>query len=302
VKLRPAKIHDTATPHDTRVIDAVLRTVFLAFCQKCFYTLYPGKQFLPNWHHEAIAAALSLCKAASIIVVMQRSKPNDMTGYLLQTTIYRQLKLPLIAVEDEKVPIGDGQYHERKAGDVLHPAWLDTAEIDFLKQETSPATFEALYQQDPKPNGGALLKLDRFTRYASAYKRSDFEYVWQLWDCASSLCEDASYSVCVTVGLRDNKLLVIDVWRKRVEYPELLVAAHRLIDDFAPTHVVVEWASLGQSLLPDLQLKFGQRGICEHDPKGDKLSRAESVIRHFMGGRIALPMEAHTFCLPSVKR
>jgi predicted phage terminase large subunit-like protein len=421
---------------DQRTIDAALRTVFLAFSQKCFYTLYPGKEFLPNWHHEVIWAALSLCgtennnrllinlpprhmkselisvfytawllgrnagvtiisvcygddltrklsrdvrkimqsdwykrifpstrlspdkctetvlettvgggrrattvrgeiighgadyiiiddphpvgpqatesvlKAASdwykevlvtrltrrstgtIIVVMQRSKPNDLTGYLLQTNIFRELKLPLVAVEDAKIPIGGGLYHERRVGEILHPTWLGAKEIEILKEEISPATFEALYQQDPKPNGGALLKLERFSRYKTEYRRSDFECVLQVWDCATSLSEDASFSVCMTLGVRDNKLLVIDVWRKRVEYPELRVAAYRLVDDFAPSHIVVEWASQGQSLLPDLRRKFGGPAILRDDPKGDKLSRAESVIRHFMSGKISLPMEA----------
>jgi predicted phage terminase large subunit-like protein len=40
-------------------VDAVLRTDFVAFVGKTFRTLNPGRELKRNWHHEAIAHALS---------------------------------------------------------------------------------------------------------------------------------------------------------------------------------------------------------------------------------------------------
>lgn len=417
--------------------DAILRNDFLAFAQKCFYTIYPNSHFLPNWHHLAIAAALLECTAGIditrrllinlpprhmkselvsiiftawllakdptctiisvsygddlvrkfsrltrkimmsawyqrvfprtrlstekctetelettlggsrrattvrgeilghgadyividdphpvgakltanvlkataewyseelvsrlthrgngvVIVVMQRAKPNDLAGYLLQGGMFRQLKLPLIAVEKEKISLGNGLFYERKIGEILHPAWRTARDIEEIKLEISPAVFEAQYQQDPKPNGGSLFNLTNFSRFGNVRPRNEYEYVLQCWDCASSLSEIASYSVCITFGVRAGKLYVLDVWRGRLEYPNLRRKAHELVDKFVPTHIVVEYASVGQSLFPDLREKYGS-AVFRHDTSSDKVSRAEAVLRHVVDGMIALPREA----------
>lgn len=41
-----------------RKLEALLRTQFAAFAMKAAQTLDPGTNFLPNWHHEALALAL----------------------------------------------------------------------------------------------------------------------------------------------------------------------------------------------------------------------------------------------------
>ena len=40
---------------DQRLLDALLRNDFVAFTQRVFRELHPGKQMVVNWHHEAIA-------------------------------------------------------------------------------------------------------------------------------------------------------------------------------------------------------------------------------------------------------
>jgi predicted phage terminase large subunit-like protein len=46
------------TKHDDALVDALLRTDFELFLRRCFMTLNPGAQFLPNWHIRAIAYQL----------------------------------------------------------------------------------------------------------------------------------------------------------------------------------------------------------------------------------------------------
>ncbi len=43
---------------DEEAFDALLRSNFEVFVERCFRTLNPGKQFSRNWHHRAIAYAL----------------------------------------------------------------------------------------------------------------------------------------------------------------------------------------------------------------------------------------------------
>ena len=48
------------------LLDALLRHDLAAFTQRCFQTVVPGQQFLPNWHVEAIAHELERCRRHEI--------------------------------------------------------------------------------------------------------------------------------------------------------------------------------------------------------------------------------------------
>lgn len=58
-------------------VNAVLRTDFVSFLQKCFATLHPGKTLTVEWMHRAMAYALAQCAAGaapqSIITMPPRS-------------------------------------------------------------------------------------------------------------------------------------------------------------------------------------------------------------------------------------
>ena len=54
------------TPSDQALLHAVLRTDFGAFLERCFLTLNPGRTFLPNWHHKAIAYQLERIRRGEI--------------------------------------------------------------------------------------------------------------------------------------------------------------------------------------------------------------------------------------------
>jgi len=242
-----------------------------------------------EWYSEELVTRLTPRGAGVIIVVMQRAKPNDLSGYLLSQRDVRHLNVPLIAVRDELVPIGGGRIHARKTGDILHEAWMSAQEVERIKGDAPPRLFEAVYQQDPKPFGGNLLDLQSFSRFDEVRPRREYEFVLQTWDCASALSEVASYSVCITFGVLNDKLHVIDVWRGRLEYTQLKAKAFALIDQFAPTHVVIEDGWVGHSLYCDMRERLGWYGVESVKPVNSKVERAERYIRHFASGKIALP-------------
>jgi predicted phage terminase large subunit-like protein len=53
-------------PSDRELLTAVLRNDLAAFTQRCFQTVVPGQEFLQNWHIEAIAHHLELCRRGQI--------------------------------------------------------------------------------------------------------------------------------------------------------------------------------------------------------------------------------------------
>ena len=51
---------------DRAILEAVLRNDLTAFTQRCFQTVVPGQQFLPNWHVEAITHQLERVRLGEI--------------------------------------------------------------------------------------------------------------------------------------------------------------------------------------------------------------------------------------------
>ena len=52
---------------------------------------------------------------------MQRLHEGDLVGVLKERGGWKELKLPAIAREDERIEIGPGRYYQRRAGHALHP-------------------------------------------------------------------------------------------------------------------------------------------------------------------------------------
>jgi hypothetical protein len=74
-----------------------------------------------------------------IIVVMQRVHAEDLVGYLLRQGGWEHLNLPAIALQDEDIPIGNGQFHHRKKGDLLNPEFEPLSSTSFVACTISAA-------------------------------------------------------------------------------------------------------------------------------------------------------------------
>jgi predicted phage terminase large subunit-like protein len=79
---------------------------------------------------------------------------------------------------------------------------------------------------------------------------------------------------------------LVDVWRKRVDSPELKAAVQNLAATFKAQRVLVEDAGAGTSLVQELRRKVS--GIMAVRPDGDKVSRMAVVSAEFEAGQVFL--------------
>jgi len=80
-------------------------------------------------------------------------------------------------------------------------------------------------------------------------------------------------------------------WRGRVEFAELKRHALALYEQWHPTHVLIEDAASGQSLVQELLTTL--LPISGVKPDGDKFARAASVTPAMEGGHFWLLQGAH---------
>jgi predicted phage terminase large subunit-like protein len=420
-------------PIDTDIVDAILRTDFLSFIEKCFRELNSGTTYLPNWHHEATAYELERCRTGAnkrliitvpprslkslcasiafpafvlghdptrriinvsysqelgakftsgfrqvvnspwyrriypatraardtegefettcgggrvpisiggsmtgrggnfiiiddplkaeealsrsarervndyyattlltrldnkidgvIIQVAQRLHAEDLAGRLISEGGWTHLNLPAIAMHDERIALTNGRWHSRKAGDVLHPEREPRAILEELRRTLGSMNFQAQYQQEPVSETGNIIKRDWFKYYDTAPSRSADTTIVQSYDTAMKGNEIHDYTVCTTWAKSNGNHYLLDVVRRRCEYPALIRLVREQHWRYRPDSLLIEDMGTGTSLIQDLRYA-DQITPVAIKPQGDKVTRLSTASLIIEQGRVFLPKEA----------
>lgn len=112
------------------------------------------------------------------------------------------------------------------------------------------------------------------------------------WDTAYKAEQVNDPSVgTVWAVMDDGRACLVDVWRKRVEYPDLKAAVLALFDKWGGDVVLVEDKASGQSLIQDLRAST-RLPVKAVEPDGDKVTRAVTSTLLMEAGRMILPERA----------
>ena len=152
--------------------------------------------------------------------------------------------------------------------------------------------FAAQYQQDPQPPSGNVVKRDWLKFYPPAEKPPEFAQVVQSWDTANKDTELANYSVCTTWGLKDQHMYLLDVFRRKLDFPSLKRAVKDQIALHSPTIVLIEDKASGTSLIEELRSEGFSRVQATPAIDGDKTMRLRAQTAKIEGGFVLLPKEA----------
>lgn len=251
------------------------------------------RESVNKWYRSTLTSRLDDKQRGAIICVMQRLHQFDLAGLMIESGAWRQLKLAAIAPEDEVIPLTRGRVHCRKAGEVLHPERESREILETLRREMGSDLFSAQYQQDPVPEGGLVFKAHWPKYYAPAALESSGGLIVQSWDTGNKTGETNAYSVCVTALVRGRLIYVLDVFRARLETPDLLKQAIALGLEYRPHALLVEDKASGEALIQFLR---GERDPILHPlarrPEADKFTRARGVSPIVEQSRLWLPEEA----------
>jgi predicted phage terminase large subunit-like protein len=247
-----------------------------------------------EWFKSTLLSRLDDKRTGAIVIVMQRVHMDDLTGFVTsQSDDWVILNLPAIAEADEDIPISAENVYHRKAGEALSPVREPLSVLESLRQQIGSDAFYAQYQQMPVPPGGAMIKRNWIERYDELPPQQDRLIILQSWDTASKGGPENDFSVCttwvVTRGVR--RWYLVEVWRKRVDYPELKAAVQILAAKHKAKCILVEDTGTGTSLVQELR-RGKVSGIVAVKPERDKVSRMAVVSAKFESGQVFLPQRA----------
>ena len=247
-----------------------------------------------DWFTGTLVSRLNDKERDAIVVVMQRLHEDDLAGYLLGQDTWHHLDLPAIAIEDSVIAIGPGRHIRRRVGDVLHPERESKEVLERIKTEIGSLMFSAQYQQRPVPAEGNLIRRAWFRYYDILPQQGSVERIVQSWDIAAMTGETNDYSVCTTWLIVKSDYYLIDVFRSRLEYPDLRRKVVSLPERFGADTVLIEDTGSGMALLQDLQRDApqGMPHPIGQKPQGSKLDRMAAQSAKIEAGHVHLPREA----------
>jgi len=267
------------------------------------------REVIGNWYSSTARTRLE--PGGGVLLILTRWHNDDLAGRLLYDMQHggeqwEVIVYPASAVHDEKY---------RKIGEALHPARYDEEALALIKSSLTARDWSALYQQSPSIESGSILRRDHWNRWDSD-TMPEISYIIQSMDTAYSAKEQADFSVISTWGLfypdgyfdiqllssiydeddghrfdgKVGHLILMDVMKKRLSFPDLKKEAYRLHDYWQPDSTIIEAKASGMPLAHEMR----QAGIPVNTfspGKGtDKVTRANSASVLLENGLVWAPV------------
>ena len=251
------------------------------------------------------------------ILVQQRTQEDDVTGNTLSRDHDKEWTTVIIPMEYEgkrkfRSVINQKVYEDPRTieGELLCPARWSQDVIKSLKNQLGEYGYAGQYQQRPAPAIGGIIRKPWFQWWKDSTP-PQIEFTLQSWDTALTANEMSAYSACTTWGVfydsnHIENVILLSMWRGRVEYPELRELAKRMYFDYRdngktknpafkgrPVDMcLIEAKASGDPLIQDL-VRGGIRAIPFVPNKyGDKIQRVRLITPLIEGGRVWLPARA----------
>jgi predicted phage terminase large subunit-like protein len=222
---------------------------------------------------------------------MQRLHVEDLTGHLMEIGGWDLLCLPAKAPRDMSVRVWRGVY-AWKMDEPLQPSREGHDVLDEIRRQIGAEAFNTQYLQTPGPADGNMLKREWLKWCEVAPTRQPSDEIIISVDTAAKATAGSNYSAMLVFLVRNNNdFYLIEVCRKKLEFPDLLAAVEALITKHKPSAVLIEEHSSGTGLCQQL-VKSGFTGIIPIRPVNDKATRMSTETPKLQAGNLILPKVA----------
>lgn len=195
----------------------------------------------------------------SVIIMANRRHEDDLIGRLLATEPekWRVIKLPFI-IESEEQEINDPL--GRKIGDVLWPEWFNEKTVSAARMSSG---YSGLYQQDPVPPSGDLIKAENLLEYWSLDELPPDLVPYVGSDHALTEKEENDASCLIPIGVDPNGDIWVrpDVFWERVRSNALVSAMLDIAKRHRPAMWFAENEHIKKAIGPFLNERMRQDGI-----------------------------------------
>jgi predicted phage terminase large subunit-like protein len=151
-----------------------------------------------------------------------------------------------------------------------------------------------------------MIKAVWFRSFAANERPDKFDRVVQSWDTANKASQLSPHPNppphatrrrgregrgCTSWGMKGKDLYLLNVQRKRMEYPELKRPVREQCEAFEASVVLIEDKASGTQLIQELVAE-GLHAVTRYQPQSDKIMRMHAQTAMIENGFVRLPKEA----------
>jgi predicted phage terminase large subunit-like protein len=237
-----------------------------------------------EWFRAVLSTRLE--PEAWAVIIQTKWSDSDILGMIRDGESADQwlfVNLPAIAIENDVLG--------RSEGEALWPRRWPIEKLEAKKSEVGASVFASLYQGDPVPAGGAIFKAEWFENRYDVQPDRYVAFRAMAIDGAFSERTTADPSALGLWATDGGCYYLLESLARRLSFPDLVSVTVECYRRWRPHIVIVEQASSGLPLIQTLarETSIPITGVV---PRGDKLSRIQSITPLFETGKIKLPKSA----------
>ncbi len=220
-----------------------------------------------------------------IVLIMTRWHQDDLGGRVLESPDgWTVLKLPALAEADDALA--------RPLGAPLWPEWEDAEALARKRAAVGPRVWSALYQQDPRPDIGAMFRTQRIETTEQAPATDRLVRAWDLAATAATEGRDPDWTVGIKLGRDPNgRFTVHDVVRFRGNPHEVEQAIRNTAQAdgrTVPVGIPQDPGQAGKQQVAWLTTLLAGHRVLSSPETGSKLVRAGAVAGQIEAGNFSV--------------
>lgn len=238
-----------------------------------------------DWFTSTLYTRLE--KDACVLITMTRWHEDDLAGRLLELAEndpnadqWEILNYPAIKLNNKD------KSDPREVGEALWESKYNLKSLQSIKATIGSYEWGSLYEQNPTPPGGSIVKRDWLKYYQVAPGK--FDEIVQSWDFAFDKGKDSSYVVGQVWGRVGADKYLLDQVRDRMDFTESIRAVKNLSRKHPQAKAkFIEKKANGSAIISSLRKTI--TGIIPINPSGSKVERFYAVSPQFEAGNVYLP-------------
>jgi predicted phage terminase large subunit-like protein len=234
------------------------------------------------WDWFKSTAYTRLAPDAAVVIIQTRWHHDDLSGKLIKEQPGKWTVLNMPAIAEPNDALG------REVGEALWPEWYSTSTLLEIKETIGSYFFSALYQQRPVASEFQIFKPEWWNFYTTL---PQMNFLAQSWDTAFEDNEINDYSCGQTWGINKSGFYLMDLWRGKPQFPELVRQVKLQFNKHTPNVVLIEKKASGASLIQVIKRETTMP-IKAIEVLRDKTARANLVSPLHESGKVWLPANA----------
>ena len=236
------------------------------------------------WHEYDTTLRSRLHTDGKVILITTRWHHDDLAGRILEHEgdEWKKINMPAICEKPENDIL------DRKRGEALWPEKFPKKILEKRKNNMDRKAWESLYQGNPSPEEGDIIKSKWWNYYNRIPRINKFNKIIMSWDCAFKDQKDSSFVVGQVWGLMGTNAYLLDQSRSQLDFSKTVKEIKNMEKKWPEAKpIYIEDKANGPAVINVLNSQIS--GLKPVSVKGGKVSRAYAVTPFLEAGNVYIP-------------